>query len=144
MKIVVDASVLIAFVLPEETGHRTAARFIAACDLGGHHIILPSLAWPEVAGSVARRKHDPTKAEVAILRLTRLPRLSVLALTDPFTLAAARLAGRHSLRGADAIYVQAARHSRASLVTLDSEMHSRAKEIVPTHTPAEWLRELGL
>ena len=31
MKIVVDASVLIAFVLPEETGRRTAARFIAAC-----------------------------------------------------------------------------------------------------------------
>ena len=80
MKIVVDASVLIAFVLPEESSHRTAARFIAACDLGGHRIILPSLAWPEVAGNVARRKRDPAKAEVAILRLTRLPRLSGMAL----------------------------------------------------------------
>jgi len=68
----------------------------------------------------------------------------VRALTEPFTLAAARLAGRHSLRGADAIYVQAARSSRASLVTLDGEMHIRAKEIVPTHTPAEWLRALAL
>ncbi len=144
MKIVVDASVLIAFVLPDETAHRAAARFIAACDLGRHHIILPSLAWPEVAGNVARRTQDPAKAEVAILRIARLPRLSVIALTDPFALAAARLAGRHSLRGADAIYVHAARHSRASLVTLDSEMHSRAKELVPTHTPAEWLKEMGL
>ena len=143
MRLVVDASVLIAFVLHDEAEHLNATRFIAVCDLAGHHLIPPALAWPEVSGNVARRRNDPSKAEIALLRISRLPRLKVLPLTDTFALAAARLAGRHSLRGADAVYVQAARTARASLVTLDGEMHSRAKAVVTTHTPAQWLRVHG-
>ena len=143
MRLVVDASVLIAFVLPDEAEHLHATRFIAVCDLAGHHLILPALAWPEIAGNVARRRNDPSKAEIALLRISRLPRLKVLPLTDTFALAAARIAGRHSLRGADAVYVQTARTARASLVTLDSEMHRRAKAVVTTHTPAQWLRVHG-
>ena len=105
MKLVVDASVLIAFVLPDEDEHPSASRFIAACDLLGHQIVLPALAWPEVAGSVARRRQDSAKVEIALLRISRLPRLKVLPVSDSFALAAARLAGRHYLRGADAVYI---------------------------------------
>jgi predicted nucleic acid-binding protein len=140
----VDASVLIAFVLPDEAEHLNATRVIAACDLAGHHIILPALAWPEISGSVARRRHDPSKAETALLRISRLPRLKVLPVTDAFALAAARIAGRHGLRGADAIYIQTARTTRATLVTLDGEMHAKAKAIVTAQTPAQWLRANGL
>lgn len=144
MRLVVDASVLIAFVLPDEAEHRNATRFIAACDLAGHHIILPALAWPEISGSVARRRRDPAKGETALLRISRLPRLKVLPVTDSFALAAARIAGRHSLRGADAVYIQTARAARASLVTLDTEMHTKAKAILTAQTPAQWLRANGL
>ena len=127
-----DASVLIAFVLEDEAEHRNAMQFIAACDLAGHTIILPTLAWPEVSGNVSRRRQDPAKAEIALLRMSRLPRLKTVPLTDAFAAAAARLAGRHGLRGADSVYVQTARSSRAKLVTLDGEMLARAKAVVPT------------
>lgn len=143
MKLVVDASVLIAFVLPDEAEHQNALRFIAACELAAHTIIIPTLAWPEVAGNVSRRRQDPAKAEIALLRISRIPRLKVIPLPEPFALAAARLAGRHSLRGADAVYVQTARSVRAKLVTLDGEMLTRAKAVIPTQTPADWLLENG-
>ena len=143
VKLVVDASVLIAFALTDEAEHENALHFIAACELEKHTIILPTLAWPEVAGNISRRRQDPAKAEIALLRISRFQRLKVVPLSDPFALAAARLAGRHSLRGADAVYVQTARSSRATLVTLDGEMLTRAKEVIPTQTPAEWLHDNG-
>lgn len=143
MKLVVDASVLIAFALTDEAEHQNALHFIAACELAKHSIVLPTLAWPEVAGNVSRRRHDPAKAEIAVLRISRLQRLKLIPLSDSFALAAARLAGRHGLRGADAVYVQTARSTRANLVTLDGEMLTRAKAVVPTQTPAEWLLANG-
>lgn len=141
MKLVVVARVLIAFVLTDETEHRNALHFIAACELEKHTIILPPLAWPEVAENVSRRRHDPAKAEIALLRISRLQRLKVIPLTDAFAVAAARLAGRHGLRGADSVYVQAARTERAKLVTLDGEMLERGQAVVSTQTPSEWLLE---
>lgn len=141
MKLVVDASVFIAFVIPEEKEHLTAARFISACVTGGHRIIIPALAWPEITGNVARRKNDPAKAEIAFLRLSRLPRIKVILLDERFTIAAARIASRLQMRGADAIYAATARKEKATLVTLDSEMRERAVNLLPTQTPTEWLAD---
>ena len=71
MKIVVDASVFLAFAIPEEKEHVEAARFFAYCEAGKHQILFPTLAMAEVAGGVARRKRDPDKADLAVSRMHR-------------------------------------------------------------------------
>ena len=69
MKLVVDASVFIAFVIPEEKEHLTAARFISACVTGGHRIIIPALAWlGDRVKSALRPQTDKIGYENELLR----------------------------------------------------------------------------
>ena len=143
MKLVVDASVFLAFVIPEEKEHVEAARFLACCETGKHQILFPTLAVAEVAGSVARRKRDPAKAALAVLRMQQLAGASFFPLTEEAAAAAARLAANHFLRGADAVYCQLAREMKAPLITFDIEIRGRATGQVAALSPQAWMDSRG-
>ena len=115
MKLVVDASVFLAFVIPEERDHAEAARFFARCETGSHEMLFPTLALLEVAGGVARRKRDSGKAA---------------------------LAGRQFLRGADAVYCQLAHEHGAPLITLDLEIRDRTPGLLQVSSPRAWMESL--
>jgi predicted nucleic acid-binding protein len=61
------------------------------------------------------------------------------ALTQERAVRAAEIAANHFLRGADALYVQLADETGATLITWDHEMLARAADVVPTMTPSDWL-----
>lgn len=142
MKLVVDASVFLAFVIPEEVQHEEAARFFACCETGGHPVLFPALAVSEVAGGVARRKRDPDKAARAVSRMQRLAGAQFFPLSLKSSEAAAKLAGRYFLRGADAVYCQLAREKGVPLVTFDREIRGRVSGAVEVLSPREWMNSL--
>ncbi len=138
MKLVVDASVFLAFVIPEEKEHASASEFFAVCETEGHQILFPALALAEVAGGVARRKQDPHKAELAVMRMRRLTSVRFFPLTVEDSEAAGRLARRYFLRGADAVYCELSRRNKAPLITFDLEILDR----IPAHSPEGWLNSM--
>jgi predicted nucleic acid-binding protein len=143
VKIVVDASVFLAFAIPEEKEHGEAARFFARCETEKHQILFPTLALAEVAGGVARRKRDPDKADLAVSRMHRFASARFFPLTEEAAGAAAKLAGRCFLRGADAVYCQLAREKGVPLVTFDLEIRERLAGVVTAFSPQSWLESLG-
>jgi len=143
VKIVVDASVFLAFAIPEENEHGEAAEFFAFCETAKHQILFPTLAMAEVAGGVARRKRDPGKADLAVSRMRRLAGARFIPLTEEAAGTAAKLAGRHFLRGADSVYCQLAREKRVPLVTFDLEIRERLAGLVTALSPQAWMDGMG-
>lgn len=144
MKVVVDASVFLAFAIPEEEKHEEALQFFALCETGGHRVFFPALALAEVAGGVARRKRDSAKAALAVSRLLRINNVTVVAQTRKSAMAAAGLAGKCFLRGADAVYCQLAQETNAHLVTLDLEIQQRVPKGLTVFSPGDWAKSQQL
>lgn len=142
MKIVVDASVFLAFAIPEEREHGEAARFFAFCETENHQILFPTLAMAEVAGGVARRKRDSDKADMAVARMRRLAGVRFCPLSEEAAEAGAKLAGRCLLRGADAVYCQIALAKGIPLVTFDLEIRERVDGVVTAFSPQAWVESL--
>jgi len=140
MKLVVDANVFLAFVIPEEAEHAEALAFFAHGQTGRHRLLFPSLALPEIAGGVARRKRDQDKALLAVNRFLHLEFSTVVPLSTSAAESAAKLASRHFLRGADAVYCQLAHQNHARLVTFDTEIKARVGKIISVISPGDWLK----
>ncbi|MCI0548664.1 MAG: PIN domain-containing protein, partial [Candidatus Rokubacteria bacterium] len=109
------------------------ARHVAA----GGLVIAPALLLPEVAGAVARRTGEPRLARRAVAAVLRLPVLRLLPVDDVLARAAAGVAGRLRVRGADALYIAAAATLRLPLVTWDLEQRDRAAPLVEVLVPED-------
>jgi predicted nucleic acid-binding protein len=101
----------------------------------GGAVIAPALLLPEVAGAVARRTGEPGLARRAVAAVLRLPSLRLVPVDDVLAHAAAALAGRLRLRGADAVYLAAAAALGLPLVTWDAEQRDRAGGLVEVRRP---------
>lgn len=125
MRLVLDASVVVASERPKEAAH---ARARAAVDrvLGGDdEIVVPALFRIEVVAGLARRGHDVTAAERLVEALLAPP-AETLTIGPRRAAAISRFAGLARLRAADACYVWTASTRRVPLVTLDEEMVARS------------------
>ncbi len=137
--VVVDASVWVSRLVPADAHHGAVCRFLDRLREEGVALLSPALLLPEVAGAVGRRTGDPALARRAVSALLRLPDLTIVALDETLVRLAARLAGDLGLRGADSLYVAAARRLRVPLATLDGTPAERAagrvEVLVPSSTP---------
>jgi len=66
----------------------------------------------------------------------RLPSLRLLTIDEELARAAAGLAARLRIRGADAVYIAAAAQLHLPLVTWDVEQRERAARVVEVLVPA--------
>ncbi len=125
MKLVLDASVVVA---SERTGEPHHARARAAVDRAlraEDEIVVPALFVPEVVAALARRGHDAAAAERLVLALTAAP-AEIVTLGPRRAFGVARFAARSGLRAADACYAWLAWRRGIDLVTLDEELVRRA------------------
>lgn len=113
------------------------AKLVAKQALGraGRRAIAPLQVLAEIAGAIARRTGQPELAEAAVNQIQRLPGLRLVPLDANLAKLAADLAGRHSLRGADAVYVATAQRLKVLRVTLDDEQLRRSRAVVTTLEP---------
>jgi predicted nucleic acid-binding protein len=105
---VVDASVVVSQLVPHDAHHAASRAWFTQHTTDGGLIVAPALLLPEIAGAVSRRTGMPELARRAVEAVLMLPGLRLLPVDDPLARAAATLAGRLRLRGADAVYIATA------------------------------------
>ena len=143
MKVVLDASVLVARFVPADAAHDDGVRVVQTCATIEVRAIEPVILPAELAGAIARKTGKEHLASVAILQLNAYPWLSIRFADAVLMEKAVRLAARHALRGADAFYLAFAAEQRCPLVTLDGELISRAPNTITVLRPAEWLARIA-
>jgi len=132
---VVDASVIVSRLVPHDVHHEASRRWLSRHVADGGLVIAPALLLPEVAGAVARRTGAQGLARRAVESLLRLASLRLVPVDEILAHAAARMAGRLRVRGADAVYIATAAELRLPLVTWDVEQRERAARVVRVMGP---------
>lgn len=137
---IVDASVWVARFLDVDKHHAIAMACITTLLEHEHRLIIPVLAWPEVAGAIARRTGSAKDGQDAVDIIRALRWIESIPMDHSLAHKAAKIASSRRLRGADAVYVALAVARKEPLITLDTEMLGRAREITEVLTPEQWLQ----
>ncbi|MDP2821472.1 MAG: type II toxin-antitoxin system VapC family toxin [Sulfuritalea sp.] len=137
---IVDASVWVARFLDADRHHGVAMACITALLERESRLVIPVLAWPEVAGAIARRTGAAEDGHDAIDIIRALRWIESIPMDQSLAHEAAKIAGSRRLRGADAVYVALAAILRMPLITLDAEMLERARGVAEVFTPEQWLQ----
>jgi predicted nucleic acid-binding protein len=132
--IVVDASVWVARLVPQDAFHPAVRDWMAAQRALETLMAAPGLLLAEVAGALARRTGDPDLARRSIAALQNLPELRLVEMDRTLIQHAAELAARQGLRGADACYVAVAADLDLPLATLDDDQRRRASPVVQIYS----------
>jgi predicted nucleic acid-binding protein len=132
---VVDASVIVSRFVPQDAHHEPTRKWLTRHVAHGGLVIAPTLLLAEIAGAVLRRTPTPSLARRTVVAVLGLPALRLLAVDEPLAHAAASLAGRLRMRGADAVYIAAAATLGLPLVTWDVEQRERAREVIDVFVP---------
>lgn len=137
---IVDASVWVARFLDADRHHGVAMDCITALLKRESRLVIPVLAWPEVAGAIARRTGAAEDGHDAVDIIRALRWIESIPMDASLAHEAAKIAGSQKLRGADAVYVALAVTRRMPLITLDTEMLERASSVAKIFTPEQWLK----
>ena len=135
MSIVLDASVWVSAVIPDDVHHETTRPWLSRVS-STDTLVTPTLGLLETAGAVARRTGSSALARRVVNAIERLPNV-VVVIPDAelWTLAVEAASGR-GLRGADALYVALAHALGMPLATWDDDQRRRARRYIKTVTPA--------
>lgn len=138
---VLDASVLVAAVLPNEPFHPDAKTLMKHLLDNGMYVFLPTIAFAEVAAAIARGTGDEKLALAVVAQYATRAGLRQMTVDTTLGNHATELAARQRIRGCDAVYVALADRERAVLITLDGQQRQRASSSIAVRTPAQALRE---
>lgn len=129
--VVIDASVIVARLRPDDSGHLQARRIMGELRRGGTRLRFPAIALAEVASAVAR---GTGRTELGLRALTRLqsgPDTVARSVDQALAERSAVLAATQLVRGCDAVYLAMAQDEGLPLLTFDREQQMRAPEGVP-------------
>ncbi len=138
---VLDASVLLAAVLPNEPFHADAKMLMRRLIDTGAYLCVPNIAFAEVAAAIARGAGDEQLALAVVAQYATRADLHRISVDITLGDLAAEIAARQRIRGCDAVYVALAHMEQAILVTLDGQQRERAPASVAARTPAQALAE---
>jgi len=141
--VVIDASVLVADIRPEEPHHAEARTFLQRAASEGWAIYLPVIVLPEIAAAISRGTGDPILARRFVAAVQRIPHYDILPVLRDLSELAADLAAEYRIRGCDAVYVALAQQHGATLITLDRQQRERVPPSIVARSPAEALSELA-
>ncbi|MBI2580367.1 type II toxin-antitoxin system VapC family toxin [Candidatus Woesearchaeota archaeon] len=131
MNLFLDTSCLVSFFI-SDTHHQKAKSVIGSIVNGEIRGLLSVLSLAELCGAVRRQTDEATakrvKNDVNVLSEKGL--LSIIPISNLDASLASDLAISTSLRGADAVIVNAAKQSQSKLVTFDEEIRKKAKSVV--------------
>ncbi len=133
--VTVDASVFVNAFSPDEAGSDGSAEFLAHLQQTGIPLIQPTLFFPEVVASIARKQDDADIALELMRELKKFPKLTFVDLDDDLAEFASEVAATHRLRGSDAVYAAVALRFGTELITLDKEQLERLPEVLAVRKP---------
>jgi predicted nucleic acid-binding protein len=128
--IVVDASVALAWVLPDTESNRRYGGAVADAGLDGtDELVAPRLLTTECSYRLLKygRRHRWREAKIAeAAEVVDLLNLRFFDVTDPLA-TIVRFAVRHHVQGYDAVYLGLAMQLGAKLATLDGGLRTAAR-----------------
>jgi predicted nucleic acid-binding protein len=133
--VVLDASVWVSSLLPNDRNHAPATSWIASHVSNNGLMVAPLLLVTETAGAIARVAQNPGLARASVNQLYAFPVMSLLPLDQPLVDEATDMAINFNLKGADAFYVAVAKLLGIPLVTFDTEQLTRPANIITTIKP---------
>ena len=133
--IVVDASVLVSYLVTADVHHPVSHRWVEQQILTNTQLVAPILLLTEVGAAIARRTGDSELGRQAVARLQQMPTLRLVPIDQHLGILATQLAMDLRLRGADAYYVAIAHSLNIPLVTWDREHLDRARETISVYEP---------
>ena len=138
MNLIVDANVFVSAAVIVEAHHADSKAFLNRVVQQNEQVYTPTLVLAETTAAIVRPTGNVILARQSVRRITTLPGLRLISLTQRRARHAAHIAAAHRLRGADAVYVALAAEFGATLITWDAEMLQRGAGIVSVMTPAQW------
>ena len=132
---VVDASVILAAILPSEPGHEVSKAWLDTLIQSGGHFSAPAILLSEVAAPLGRAYNQPQQAKQLIQTLLNASFAKLEPITIPLANRAAVIAADYKIRGCDSLYVALAESLNEELITLDKQQKERAKSLVQTNHP---------
>lgn len=137
----IDASVHINSLNENEPEFGDSQAFLARAEREHLEMICPTLLVTEIAAALSRAFDDEEKGMAFAMAVRDLPNLRLVSLDDSLAVAAAELAARHRLRGADAVYAAVAKQYQATLITNDRQQLERLSGVLPVKRPTQALTE---
>ena len=124
MKVVLDASDVVAALRRDEPARETALQRCIALERSGTRLVVPATFDVEIASAVTRRGGDPKAALTFVER--NLPARRLVPIGRRALVAVLAVIEVTKLRAADALYVGVAAREGLPLVTLDRKILDRA------------------
>ncbi|MCA9971244.1 MAG: type II toxin-antitoxin system VapC family toxin [Anaerolineales bacterium] len=132
---IVDASVIVALMNPNEAEHKPCRAWLSQTLLAGEQIVAPAIVLAEVGAALSRGQPDPALAQRAIAFLSQETLIQLQPLAVELMRRAAAIAIENRIRGCDAAYVALAEQLATELVTLDRQQLDRGAAVVTTKRP---------
>jgi predicted nucleic acid-binding protein len=132
---VIDTSAWISRLLPTDSNHAAARKWIDQHLLGGGLLVAPVLLVVEVAAALSRQTRRPIVARRAVTQLYGLPQMSLVPIDQALIDTATDFAANLGIRGADALFIALAQQLNIPLVTFDIEQIQRPAGIIQTIRP---------
>lgn len=133
---VVDASVWISTVLPDDRFHAISKAWLADQTSPTRGVHLPTFALVEIGGAIARISNNASRARAVLAQIEQIHALRLHDLDAALANEARDIAIDLRLRGADSVYVTLAARLNVPLVTWDNEVLDRAASRITVFTPA--------
>ena len=133
--VTVDASVFVNAFIPTEEGSDQSLAFIIELRNRQIPLIQPTLFFPELIASVARKKNNAVLALALAEDIRKSTNLTLIPLDENLADFASEVAANHRLRGSDAVYAAVALRFGTELITLDKEQLDRLPKVLPVRAP---------
>lgn len=130
---VLDASVAVAAVRPQEPSHGVSRARVASVLAGSDEIVVPVLFDIEVTSALVRGRASATSARDYLER--DLAARQLVTIGPRAARAISGVAARTKLRAADAAYVWVASSRGLPLVTLDREIAQKVASLCQVELP---------
>ena len=139
MRLTVDANIWVGALDVNDPACETCRVCLVKAAEKSARLYSPVLLPVEVAATIGRKTRNTRQGQLAATWVRKFVGHVWQPLTEEVAAEAERIAATYFLRGADAIYVAAARLSDAVLLTYDAEVIERAAKTVFVMTPDDWL-----
>jgi predicted nucleic acid-binding protein len=128
--VIIDASIVVSCYFKKEKFHKKAKEFLKKLIEQKETILLPEIAFPEIASAIARGTGNPKYAIEFCREIRNLPNFIFVPIDQSISELSVEIASNYFLRGADSIYVAVAYKYSGALATLDKKQKEGASKIV--------------
>lgn len=132
---VIDASVYVALLKPDEPGHADSMTWFRSAAKTELAISAPVIIAAEVASAISRGVGDRKLAQRAVEGLLNSEIIHLRPVSLELGTRAAEIAVQHKIRGCDAVYLALAESRAEELVTLDLQQLERGAAVAVVTRP---------